>query len=298
MKHINFIKLFPTTGSISFILLSLSLILVSTKGLYYGLDFVGGAELHLKFQEFHPLNDVRSFLENTYEEVFVQELTSKDSFQLLVKLPTDNLENLTQNVQESLNIQFNENVSIEKSDLVGPKAGKDLKKTGIKAIFLALIFIMLYIALRFDFIHGPAVVLALIHDILLLFGFFALLHFEFTLQTLAAVLTVMGYSVNNTVIIFDRLRELIRKKLPLYDAVNQAIRETFSRTMLTTITTLIVSITMVLFTSGSLKDFFIIISLGVLLGTFFSIFLAAPFIYFSKPYLERLQRFILGDTSL
>ncbi len=295
IKKFHFINIFPYSGSFALLLLVLALALFKIKGLHYGLDFTGGVELHLSFSQKHSLQELRSFLAQDYEEVFVQEISHPEKFHVMVKLPTEDITSLTETVQKKLSEYFKDTVIIEKSDLVGPKAGESLKKTGFNAMFFALFFIMIYIALRFDLVHGPAVVLALLHDVFLLFGFFALLNYEFTLQTLAAVLTVIGYSVNNTVIIFDRIRELSSSSLSLRDMLSTAIHQTLSRTLLTSFTTLLVTITMAIMTTGSLKEFFVIISLGVIGGTFSSIFLAAPFIYYTKPYLEKLRMLILGE---
>ena len=169
-------------------------------------------------------------------------------------------------------------VEIRKVDIVGPKAGAQLRVSGFQAMLWALIAIMIYIGLRFDFKYSPGAIVALFHDVSLILGLFALTGTEFTLQTVAALLAVIGYSVNDTVIVYDRVREHEEKNpsLPLFTHINNAINETLSRTILTSGTTLFISLAMYFFGGLAIRDFFLAITLGVFIGTYSSIFVAAP----------------------
>jgi len=167
---------------------------------------------------------------------------------------------------------------VRKVDIVGPKAGANLRIAGFTAMFWALIAIMVYIGLRFDFKYSPGAIAALVHDVIFILGIFALCHIEFTLQTVAALLAVIGYSVNDTVIVYDRVREHEEKYAgrSLAEHINIAVNETLSRTVLTSGTTLFVSMAMLFMGGPAIRDFFLAITLGVFVGTYSSIFVAAP----------------------
>jgi preprotein translocase subunit SecF len=179
-------------------------------------------------------------------------------------------------------------VTIRKTDIVGPKAGKDLRTSALKALFYAMIFIMVYIGLRFDFRYAPGVAVSLIHDATFVLGFWVLTQIEFTLQIVAALLAIIGYSVNDTVVIYDRVREHEHKnpELPLDEILDNAINETLSRTILTAGATFLVCLAMFLWGGDSIRDFFLAMCVGILIGTYSSIFVATPLTL----YIDRLKR--------
>ena len=180
-------------------------------------------------------------------------------------------------------------VEVRKTDIVGPKAGAQLRISGFQAMAWALLAIMIYIALRFDFKYSPGAIVALFHDVVIVVGCFALTGREFTLQTVAALLAVIGYSVNDTVVVYDRVREHEVKfsGRSLKEHINNAINETLSRTILTSGTTLFVALSMFFFGGQSIHDFFFAITLGVLVGTYSSIFVAAPVILFFDKFQQK-----------
>lgn len=174
-------------------------------------------------------------------------------------------------------------------DAVGPKVGAELKQKGILSILYALIGILIYIAVRFDLRFAPGAVVALIHDVTITVGIFALLGIEFTIPTIAALLTIVGYSLNDTIVVFDRIRENISKAKvkPLEDVVNESINQTLSRTILTSSTTLLVVLSLIFLGGGIIFDFALALFIGVVVGTYSSIFVASPMVIFITRYMEK-----------
>jgi len=286
---VDFVKLFPVAGPISAVLVLLSLFFIFRQ-ITFGVDFKGGAEIQLRFSPTSKvtIDQIRSVLDSTgnARTAIVQSLSdeimsSEKAPEFLVKASAGQEENLnpvTDAIGLALQKSFvEEGIEIVKVDIVGPKAGETLRNAGILSLFWALIIIMIYIWLRFDFEFSPGAILALIHDVLITLGVFSLFRLEFSLQTVAALLTVIGYSVNDTVIIYDRIREnFAQAKGSLEETLNLSINQTLSRTILTAGTTLIVSLIMFFMAGKGLRDFFLAISLGIVVGTYSSIFLAAP----------------------
>lgn len=197
---------------------------------------------------------------------------------------------LDRNVQMSLSKALGTDVQIKQVDAVGPKAGEELRNDGIKSLLYAIALIMLYVAFRFDFRYGPGTVASLLHDAILVIGVFAVSWVEFSLTTVAAVLTVIGYSMNDTIVVFDRIRENEHKlKDKKFDRViNISVNETLSRTILTSLATFVVTLAMNLLGTGLVKNFAFAMNIGIIVGTYSSIFVAAPVLlwlnerYFAK----------------
>ena len=280
--NFDFVSKFKFTS-----VLSIGLVVISLFGLFskmnYGVDFRGGAEIQVKFAEALPLEALRKSLKSGgFKNVSVQTIGEKGDNEFLVKVPGDekNLNALTESVGTALKTGLADSApKIRKVDIVGPKAGASLRIAGFQAMGWALIVIMIYIGLRFDFKYSPGAIVALFHDVSIILGIFAFTGTEFTLQTVAALLAVIGYSVNDTVVIYDRVREHEEREPDVGDLVtfiNRAANETLSRTILTSGTTLFVALSMFFFGGLAIKDFFFAISLGVLVGTYSSIFVAAP----------------------
>lgn len=291
MKKYNFdfMKMFPVTLAISVVIVVGSLILLFTKGLNYGVDFKGGAEIQIKFEKSVELEAVRSSLgEAGFSGSQVQSIGDASQNEFLIKVASnDDLNKLT----DDINIMFQKKfdgmgLDIRKTDIVGPKAGEQLRSSAVQAIVWAILLIVIYIALRFDYEYAPGAVITLIHDAVLIVGIFTLFQKEFSLQIVGALLAVVGYSVNNTVIIFDRVRENVEKATTsdIADVVNVSINETLSRAILTTITTLFVSFVMLFMAGGVIHDFFFAITVGIIGATFSSIFIAAPAISYIQKF--------------
>ena len=277
---IKFSNHYTVTAILSLILVGVSLFGLFTK-MNYGVDFRGGAEIQVKFEKDLNLNNLRQTLKDEGFKVKVQQIGEPSNLEFLLKVAAneENLNEVTDKVSKALSADFSEQgVEIRKVDIVGPKAGAELRLSGFQAMFWALIAIMIYVGLRFDFKYSPGAIVALFHDVSIILGVFAFTGTEFTLQTVAALLAVIGYSVNDTVIVYDRVREHEQKfsHLALKDQIDNAINETLSRTILTSGTTLFISLTMFMFGGLAIRDFFLAISLGVLIGTYSSVYVAAP----------------------
>jgi preprotein translocase subunit SecF len=286
--NINFVSKFSITAVLSVLLVCGSLFGIVTK-MNYGVDFRGGAEIQLKFQEPVKLDGIRKTLKAAgFKGIAAQSIGEPSENEFLVKVQGDetNLNEITDQVSSSLSQAYaSSGVEVRKVDIVGPKAGAQLRISGFQAMLWALIAIMIYIGLRFDFKYSPGAIVALFHDVTIILGVFAFFNVEFTLQTVAALLAVIGYSVNDTVIVYDRVREHEERDttLALSDHINKAVNETLSRTIMTSLTTLFVSTVMYTFGGLAIRDFFLAITLGVLIGTYSSIFVAAPVtLFFDK----------------
>ena len=275
----NFVSKFGLTAILSTLLVFGSIVMIATK-MKYGVDFRGGAELQVAFTKTTNLEALRGTLVAAgLEGVTAQSIDEPSKNQFLIKLlgTSDKLNEITQRVSKVLKTSYT-GVKILKVDIVGPKAGAELRISGVQAMAWAMLAIMVYIGLRFDFKYSPGAIVALFHDITIILGIFSICGVEFTLQTVAALLAVIGYSVNDTVIVYDRVREHEDRAptVPLADHINMAVNETLSRTLLTSGTTLFVAVAMLFFGGLAIHDFFFAITLGVIIGTYSSIFVAAP----------------------
>lgn len=271
---------FKWTAPLSLIFVIASLVLFFTK-MEYGVDFRGGAEVQVKFAQDVPLPEIRSVLKDAGFKAVVQTIGESGDNEVLIKVQAEEkeLNNVAQAVSGALTKDFSaKGPEIRKVDIVGPKAGAQLRLSGFQAMLWALIAIMIYIGLRFDFKYSPGAIVALFHDVVIILGVYSIAGIEFSLQTVGALLAVIGYSVNDTVIVYDRVREHENKypSRPLTEHITNAVNETLSRTILTSGTTLFVSLAMYIFGGAALHDFFTAITLGVVIGTYSSIFVAAP----------------------
>lgn len=280
--NIDFKGKFKLGGIISVLGIIISFALIIFKGFNYGVDFRGGAEIQLQFTKEVNLDKLRDVLSSQgFRTPSVQSIGNPEDKEFLIKVPAsaENLNTTIQQISDSIKKELGgEGLEIRKTDIVGPKAGEELRTAGFKAMLYSLIAIMIYVALRFDFRYAPGTVLSLFHDIMFVLGIWSLLGIEFSLQTVAAILTVVGYSVNDTVVIYDRVRENEEKnsELKLVDILNNAINETLSRTIWTAGATLMTSLAMFFWGGATIKDFFFAMSIGIVVGTYSSIFIATP----------------------
>lgn len=281
-NSLNFAKLFRPAGVLSFLLVIGSYVLFFTKGINYGVDFRGGIEIQVKFNKDVGLSEIRSLMKNSQIPLSqLQSIGDEAQHEFLMKLESDNkdLNLISSQVGDVLKTNFGaDSFEILKNDIVGPKAGAQLRISAFQALSWAILAIMIYLALRFDYKFAPGAIFALIHDVSIIVGAFILTQKEFSLQIVAALLAVIGYSVNDTVVIYDRLREIEANHptLSVMEKINRAINETMSRTVITSVTVLGVSIVMLFFGGSVIHDFFFAISLGVVLGVYSTIFVAIP----------------------
>lgn len=278
---INFTSKFTPAAIISTVVTLSAFVLIIFKGFNYGVDFRGGAEIQLKFKQEINLHDLRtSLIRGGFDGTSVQSIGDPVDHEYLVKvLATEkNLNEITQKISSTLEKEFaSSGAEIRKTDIVGPKAGAELRSAALKAIIYSLLAILIYIGLRFDFKYAPGAIISLVHDVAIVLGIWSLAGIEFSLQTVAVVLTIIGYSVNDTVVIYDRVRENEEKNpgRHIADVLDTAVNETLSRTILTHGVTFLSSISMFIWGGQSLRDFFLAMSIGIVVGTYSSIFIAS-----------------------
>ena len=271
-KFLNFRKHFYIASAIA---IALSLIILLFKGLNLGIDFKGGTLIEVSTNE-SSIGELRDILAPNFNEVSLQEFGDENT--VIIRLQNDNNQESIKTV-EKVKVLIDDKVTeFRRSEFVGPTVSSELLWKGFQAVSFALFAILIYIWLRFEWQFGFGAVVALTHDVLFTLGILSLFNIEFSLSTIAAVLTIAGYSINDTVVIFDRVRENLRKykKLELIDLFNMSINNTLSRTVMTSITTLLALISLYIFGGEVIKPFALTMIIGVLIGTYSSIFIAVP----------------------
>lgn len=280
--NLNYAAMFKYLITASVIMMVSFAYLFFTKGLNYGVDFRGGAEIQLAMKQKVDLGEFRASLEGLSIPVSsVQSIGSEEGREFLIKVQTENgdLNKISKEIKDALATKYGaENVEVLKNDIVGPKAGAQLRNSAFQAMAWALLAIMIYLSLRFDYKYAPGAIAALLHDVLFMVGMFILTQKEFSLQTVAALLAIIGYSVNDTVVIYDRVRELENENpsVPMMTTLNRAINETMSRTILTAGTVFIVCACMLIFGGPVIEDFAFAMVMGTISGTYSTIFIASP----------------------
>lgn len=272
-------------GLFSIILVLLSLGLLFTKGLNYGIDFAGGTVIQVKYEGNAPIQKVRDILKKSkaYNGASVTFFGSDDEIAIRTKSTSSNVDtDVSDKVRQLL--KGTGTYEIRGVDMVGPAVGDELRTQGLMAMLLSIIGILLYISFRFEWRFALASVMALVHDVTIALGALALFQIDINLPILAAILTILGYSLNDTVIVFDRIREGIRtlKSPDLGDVIDESVTRTLSRTTLTSLTTFFVVLTLYLFGGEILKGFSFTLLIGVVVGTYSSIFVASPILMWLK----------------
>ncbi len=259
-------------------------------GLKYGIDFAGGTLVQLKFEKPPAIEEIRDGLKTIgLGDSTIQEFGSKNHILIRVQRSEEKLEEVGTQVKNSLAGKFNsEAIVVERVEMVGPKVGRDLREKAVLSIIYAIIGIVIYISWRFELQYAIAAIIALIHDVLVTMGAFSLYDKEFTLVIVAAFLTIIGYSLNDTIVVFDRIRENMRRKgkTPLVEVINNSINQTLSRTILTSGTTLLVVVALFFLGGEIIHDFSFALLVGVMVGTYSSIFIASVFLVY---WAERTQ---------
>lgn len=293
-KNIDYVGMFKIAGVLSMALIIGTVVLYFTKGINYGVDFRGGVEIQVKFNESVGLGDLRSVMEeNKVPMSQLQSIGDEKQNEFLLKLETDkggDLNAVSNQVSEVLTSKYGAGkFEILKNDIVGPKAGAELRTSAFKALFWAILAIMIYLALRFDYKFAPGAIAALIHDVVIIIGTFILTQKEFSLQIVAALLAIIGYSVNDTVVIYDRVREIedMNPSLSTVEIINRALNETMSRTIITSATVFGVSIIMLFLGGSVIHDFFFAMTIGVILGVYSTIFIAIPMTAFYEKFVNK-----------
>ena len=277
---INFYKYRKVAFLFSLILMLFSVFLFVKKNLNLGIDFKGGVMVEAKFKSAPNLEDLRknisSFLSTNIE---IQEFGDPETILFRIEKKSNDEEEQKLIISE-LKKGLPNDVDYRRVEFVGPKVGKELQILGLKAILYSLVAMFIYIWFRFSgWQFGLGAVFALFHDVFSTLGFFALTQIEFNLASIAAILTIAGYSINDTVVVFDRVREnLVKTETPLSELLNKSINQTLSRTIMTSLTTLLALLALFLFGGEVIKGFVSAMMWGVLVGTYSSIFIASPLI--------------------
>lgn len=281
----DFVKMSNYGILLSLVLFVVSLVLFVKPGFSLGVDFAGGTLIQLQYNAPAPLAEIRAKLEKieSYKGAQVSEFGSPE--EILIKLPTAT-SNVEQNIGEEVveALKGTGEISIRRVDIVGPKVGSELREKGTLALILALISIMLYVSYRYEWRFALAAVLALVHDVVITSGAVILFDIDLNLEVIAALLTLIGYSINDTIIIFDRIRETIglRVKDKLENVINEALSATLSRTILTSLTMFFSVFTLYLFGGEIIKGFSLPMLVGSIVGSYSSIFVASKLVILFK----------------
>ncbi len=264
-------------------------------GLRYGVDFSGGLVAEVKFSKPVDVAKVRSASDTIgLRDAVVQRFGGENEFLIRVEKATADLEGMSKSLQTSLQGQFNDNpVEIRRVEVVGPKVGRDLKEKAMWAVGLAFLGILIYVAFRFhEFSYGLGGIVALFHDIVVTFGAISIFNIEFSLNVLAVILTIIGFSINDTIVIFDRVRENIKKmrKDDLVTIFNVSINETLGRTILTTGTVMMVVLILFFFAGEVIHDFTIALLVGLITGTYSTVYIASPVVLFWEQHISRRKK--------
>ena len=279
-KIIPFNNLYKTCNLASIILIIISLLLLLIKGLNYGVDFKGGTLIEIRTNDKNiSISDLRrSFNKMNLGDVTVKQFGSENDFIVKFEKRNSNKSNFIEEIKNKLTNYIGDNYDFRRVENVGPKVSSELLKSGIIAIGLSLAAMLIYIWIRFEWQFSLGAIIAIFHDVIITLGIFSLFSFEINLSIVAAVLTIVGYSMNDTVVIFDRVRENLKKysDIKIFDLTNISINETLSRTIITSITTLIALLSIYFFGGEILKGFSLAMILGVIFGTYSSIYIANP----------------------
>lgn len=300
-KDIPFMRFATLWNSISALTFVLAVFFLVTKGLHLSVEFTGGTVMEVQSQQPADLEQIRGTIEKLgFPEPQVQNFGS--SRDVLIRLPLEQGISSAQQSNTVLNAlqQQDTSLTLRKTEFIGPQVGSELVINGLKALALVVVGIMAYLALRFEWKYSVAAIFANLHDVIIILGFFAFFQWEFSLAVLAAVLAVLGYSVNESVVIFDRIRETFLKepKLSTPQVINRAITATISRTIITHGSTQIMVLSMLFFGGATLHYFSVALTIGILFGIYSSVFVAAAIAMRLGIRRDDLIKKPLNDTEL
>ena len=279
-RNIPFNKFYKQFNVLSLTLILISLVLLTFKGLNYGVDFKGGTLIELRsLDKTLSISDLRKSFNNlNLGDVTVKNFGKENDYVIKFEKKQSIEENFIENIKIELANDIGNIFEFRRVESVGPKVSSELLKSGVIAIALSLGAMLIYIWIRFEWQFSLGAITAVFHDVVITLGFFSLLNFEINLSIVAAVLTIVGYSMNDTVVIFDRVRENLRKyaDIKIFEITNISINETLSRTIITSVTTLLALLSIFIFGGAILKGFSFAMILGVIVGTYSSIYIANP----------------------
>ncbi len=291
MTNYNFSSKFKPANILSIILFILSVIFIAFKGLNYGIDFKGGTLIELRSINTDVSSIRNSLNDMKLGDVNVKKFGKEGDFLIKVEEQGDN-NNLIPKIKQKLSDSLNSEINFRRVENVGPKVSAELLQSGIIAITLSLAAMLFYIWIRFEWQFSVGAIVALFHDVVITLGVFSLLSLEINLSIIAAVLTIVGYSMNDTVVIYDRVRENLGKyhKLEIANIANLSINETLARTIITSVTTLLALFSIFILGGEILRGFSFAMILGVFIGTYSSIFVASPILKFFKVSYKTLEK--------
>ena len=280
---INFLRVKNIATIVSILAIISSLFFLVYKNLNFGIDFKGGTLIEIKKDENLSIAEIRNQLsELNIGDIQIQTFGSDD----IILIRIENSKNLDTNADmssiELIRSSLGNDVIIQRTEIVGPKVSSELIQKGIIAIIIAVFLMLFYIWIRFEWQFSIGAVTALIHDVMITMGIFSFLQIEFNLSIIAALLTIIGYSMNDTVVVYDRIRENLRKykQMNIFDLINQSLNETMSRTLLTSVTTLLALFSLYFLGGEVLKGFTLAMIIGVFIGTYSSVFIASQIILY------------------
>ena len=285
-KDIKFSYFYKKLNILSSILIIFSILVLLFKGLNLGVDFKGGTLIELRTENsITTIAEIRqSFLQMNLGDVAVKKFGKENDYLVKIEITKSDDENFIKSINDKLSADLGSAVDFRRVENVGPKVSKELLRAGLLAISLSLAAMLFYIWIRFEWQFSLGAVIALIHDVIITVGIFSFLAYEVNLSIVAAVLTIVGYSMNDTVVIFDRIRENLKKysKMSITEISDLSTNQTLSRTLITSVTTLLALFSIYIFGGAILKGFSFAMILGVIIGTYSSIFIATPVLNYTK----------------
>ena len=285
-RDIQFSQFYKKMNILSSILICLSILVLLIKGLNLGVDFKGGTLIEVRTEnEKIDISEIRqSLLKMELGDVTVKKFGKKNDYLVKIEMTNTNDANFIKSINDQLSSNLGSVINFRRVENVGPKVSNELLKAGLLAITLSLAAMLIYIWIRFEWQFSLGAIIALIHDVIITVGIFSLLSYEINLSIVAAVLTIVGYSMNDTVVIFDRIRENLKKysKISISDISNTSTNQTLSRTLITSTTTLLALFSIYIFGGAILKGFSFAMIIGVIVGTYSSIFVATPILNYTN----------------
>ena len=281
--RINFLRFKNFASLLSLLAIIFSLTFLFYKNLNFGIDFEGGTLIELQKNDDLSLSQIRGELSSLNIGDFqIQTFGSENNILIRIENSSSLISGADLTTSELITSQLGEGITIKRTEIVGPKVSSELIQKGIIAIIIAVFLMLFYIWIRFEWQFSIGAVTALVHDVLITIGLFSFLQIEFNLSIIAALLTIIGYSMNDTVVVYDRIRENLRKykQMPVLDLINQSLNDTMSRTLLTSVTTLLALFSLYFLGGEVLKGFTLAMIIGVFIGTYSSVFIASQIILY------------------
>ena len=286
LNNIKFSYFYKKLNIISLVTIIFSILFLLFNGLNLGVDFKGGTLIELRTENsITNIAEIRqSFLKMNLGDVTVKKFGKENDYLVKIEITNTNDENFIKSINDKLSTDLGSDINFRRVENVGPKVSNELLRDGLLAISLSLAAMLFYIWIRFEWQFSLGAVIALIHDVTITVGIFSFLSYEVNLSIVAAVLTIVGYSMNDTVVIFDRIRENLKKysKISITDICDLSTNQTLSRTLITSVTTLLALLSIYFFGGAILKGFSFAMIIGVVVGTYSSIFVAAPILVYTK----------------